>query len=88
MNMGLVQQHWPLVHGKKHGKIPGKKGQAKHTYSGGGEGGSHSSHARLLLNRGDAHEREREGGWGVGGDDEVATEWSALSADATAPPIP
>ena len=27
MNMQLLQKHWPLVHGKKHGKVPGKKGQ-------------------------------------------------------------
>lgn len=78
------------MHGKKHPKTPGKKGQAKHTYGGGvlqAPTRRRLQRALLVAGGGGQHE-EREGGWrGVGGGgDGVATEWSAPSADATATP--
>ena len=100
MDMGLVREHWPLVHGKKHGKIPGKKGQAKHTYgggslSGGGGGGDRSGGGRRsLMARGGGVDDDGElprRGCGLrevgGGDGGVTMEWSAPGADATSPPL-
>ena len=74
----MVQQHWPLVHGKKPEKVHGKKRVgSKHASSGG------SGHRRSLRSFG----VDGSAGWGVGGDEMVVT-WSEPNAESTvAPPI-